>query len=111
VNRRAAPDAATRLLSGVGLAARAGRLKIGYDAVKAAVSRGEAVAVLVAGDAPESLKRKVKRILESQSVPSRIVLSGDLLGQSVGRERVVVLAVTDGSLGRQVISLAEELQG
>lgn len=111
MSRPAASDAAARLLSGIGFAARAGRLKIGYDAVNAAVNNSEAVAVLVAGDAPESVKRKVERILESRSVPSRTVLSGDQLGQSIGRERVVVLAVTDRSLGRQVIDLAEELQG
>ncbi len=104
-------DAASRLLGGIGLAARAGRLKVGYDAVSASVQRGEAVAVVIAGDAPEQVKRKLERLGAARSVPFATVLDGDRLGQAIGRERAVALAITDGSLGHRVIELTEELQG
>jgi ribosomal protein L7Ae-like RNA K-turn-binding protein len=110
VSRKAASEAESRLLGGIGLAARAGRVKVGYDAVSDSVRRGEAVAVVIAGDAPERVKRKLERLLGARSTPHTTVLDGDRLGRAIGRERAVALAITDGSLGRRVIELTEELQ-
>ena len=111
MSRKAASEAALRLLGGIGLAARAGRLEIGYDAVTASVRQGVAFAVVVAGDAPVSVKSKLERFLAANSTPYRIVLDGDRLGRAIGRERAVALAITDSSLGQHVIELAQELEG
>ncbi|NIN70871.1 MAG: 50S ribosomal protein L7ae [Gemmatimonadetes bacterium] len=100
-------EAAGRLLGSLGLAARAGRLRVGIDAVAQSVSRGDAAAVVVAGDAPENVRRKLERLVTGDAPPKVVVLDGERLGRAVGRERVVVMAVTDRSLGDRVVELAE----
>jgi len=112
VTRRSkVPEASGRLLSGLGLAARAGHLRIGTEAVIRSIRGGEAVAVVIAGDTPVVVRSKLERLLNSRSLPYNVVLDGDALGGAVGRERVVSLAITDMSLGRQVLKLAEEVEG
>jgi ribosomal protein L7Ae-like RNA K-turn-binding protein len=90
------------------MAARAGRLRVGLDAVAQSVSRGDAV--VVAGDAPESVMRKLERLVTGNAPPKVVVLDGERLGRAVGRERVVVMAVTDRSLGGRVVELAEAVE-
>lgn len=105
------PDAGSRLLSSLGLAARAGQLRVGFDAVNRSIRGGQAAAVVVAGDAPRSVLKKLEGLLASRPVPYRVVLDGDRLGAAVGRERVVALVITEKSLGQRVMDLAEEVEG
>ncbi len=105
------PEAASRLLRGLGLARRAGQLRVGVDAVQRAIRRSEAVAVVIAGDAPPQVRRRFQRLLGPRGLPHTVVLDGDQLGRAVGRERVVALAVTDKSLGHRVLELAQALKG
>jgi ribosomal protein L7Ae-like RNA K-turn-binding protein len=109
--RSGPPRAASRLLRGLGLARRAGQLRIGVDAVQRAVRSSEAAAVVIASDAPPPVQRRLERLLSSRSLPHTVVLDGDRLGRAVGRERVVALAVTDESLGQRVLELARALEG
>ena len=104
------PDAVSRMLSSLGMAARAGQLRVGLDAVTQAIRSGQAVAVVTARDAPLSVHKKLEALTASQSVPHTVVLDGDRLGAAVGRERVVALAITERSLGRRVLDLAEEVE-
>lgn len=105
------PDAALRLLRGLGLAARAGRVRVGFEAVKRAVRAGEAHAVIVAGDAPEAVRRRLEGLLNGGDTPHKTVLDGASLGEALGRGRVVAIVVTDGSLGRRVLELAAAVEG
>jgi ribosomal protein L7Ae-like RNA K-turn-binding protein len=97
-------------LNGLGLAARAGHVRIGADAVVRSVRKRQARAVVIAGDAPPSVRRRLERLLSSSGVPHTVVLDGDRLGRAVGRSRVVAVAVTDRSLGRRVLELAGAVQ-
>ena len=98
-----------RLLSGLGLAARAGRVRVGMDAVGQSIRRDEAKAIVIAGDAPEPVRKRVERIVAQSGLSHRVVLDGDRLGHALGRPRVVVIAVTDAALGRHVLELAEDV--
>ncbi len=104
-------DAAERLLKGLGLAARAGCLRIGTEAASRAVKKGQAVALVIAGDAPDYVHIRLAGLASGRSLPHRTILDGDALGGAVGRARVVALAITDESLGRRVLELAEAVQG
>jgi ribosomal protein L7Ae-like RNA K-turn-binding protein len=104
-------DAEDRLLKGLGLAARAGCLRIGTEAASRAVRKGQAVAVVIAGDAPDYVHRQLGGLASGRSLPYRTILNGDALGGAVGRARVVALAITDESLGRRVLELAEAVKG
>lgn len=97
-------------MSCLGLAARAGRLRIGLNAVTRSVRSGEAAAVVIAGDAPQSVIRKLERVCTGSTPPRVVVLDGERLGHAVGRERVVVMAVTERSLGGRVLELAEAVE-
>ncbi|MGD8866652.1 MAG: ribosomal L7Ae/L30e/S12e/Gadd45 family protein [Gemmatimonadales bacterium] len=101
------PEAADRFLKSLGLAAKAGRVRVGMDAVCQSIATGRAAAIVIAGDAPRSVVER----LNGTSRPGGVVLDGDALGHAIGRERVVALAITDESLGRRVIELAESVSG
>jgi len=95
------------LLKSLGLAARAGRVRVGVDAVCQAVAAGRATAIVIAGDAPSSVYVRLNARSRRGGLPGRVDLDGDALGQAIGRERVVALAITDEYMGRRVIELAE----
>lgn len=109
--RSAVPDASKALLNGLGLAARAGRVRVGYDGVRRAIRNGEARVVIIAGDAPAPVRRRLERILNGEGTSHKIVLDGDSLGAALGRPRVVAVAVTERSLGRRILELAGEVEG
>ncbi len=111
MSRRIESEAAGRLLSGLGFAARAGRLAVGLDAVRRSLRSGNAVAVVIAGDAPARVRRQLARLESADGPPHIVVLDAERLGRAVGRERVVVMAVTDRSLGHRVVELAEAVEG
>jgi ribosomal protein L7Ae-like RNA K-turn-binding protein len=81
------------------------------DAVAQSLSCGEAAVVVVAGDAPEKVRRKLERLLADAAPPKVVVLDGERLGRAVGRERVIVMAITDNALGERVVELAEAVEG
>lgn len=86
-------------------------MRFGVDAVGKAIRGGDAAAIVLAEDAPEYVRRRVTGLLGSHPLPmARVALDGDRLGRAVGRERVVVLAITDGSLGRRIMELAVEVR-
>lgn len=104
-------EPARRLLASLGLAARAGRLRIGTEAVRRSIRAGEAAAVVIAGDASLQVRVRLAKLAEARSLAHRVILDSQRLGGAVGRARVVALAVTDRSLARRVLELAEELEG
>ena len=105
------PDAEDRLLKSLGLAAKAGRVRVGMGAVCQAIETGRAAAIVIAGDAPSSVRERLSGTSRTRRVPGRVVLDGDTLGRAIGRARVVALAITDESLGRRVIELAAAVGG
>ncbi len=98
-----------RLQASLGFAARAGRLRVGTEAVRRSIRAGEAAAVVIAGDASPQVRARLTRLAAARSAEHRVVLDGQRLGRAVGRARVVALAVTDRSLGRRVLELTEAL--
>jgi ribosomal protein L7Ae-like RNA K-turn-binding protein len=84
---------------------------VGAEAVARSIRSRQAAAVVIAGDAPPSVRRRLERLSSASAVAHRIVLDGDRLGRAVGRKRVVAMAVTDSSLGRRVLELAEAVEG
>ncbi len=100
-----------RVLASLGLAARAGGLRIGTEAVRRSIRAGEATAVVIAGDASPRVRIRLVKLADARSLAHRVILDSQRLGRAVGRARVVALAVTDRSLGRRVLELMEELEG
>jgi ribosomal protein L7Ae-like RNA K-turn-binding protein len=96
-----------RVLQLLGLARRAGHAVVGTQAVRDAVRRGEVVAVVVAEDATENARGRL-RGLDHDHAPA-VVTCGDRreLGRAVGRGEAVVVGIRDRGLGLRIVAGAE----
>ena len=83
-----------KLLGLLGLARRAGKLAIGFHAVEKLVRRGEKPLVIVARDIGPSQRKKV---LGWNPVRAFIndELTGEEMAQALGREKLVVVGLSD----------------
>lgn len=90
------------VLSLLGLARRAGAVAAGTDATRAAVARGVAHCVVLAGDASEAQKEKVLNLLRHRKIPQHGVASGDALGAALGKGTLTAVAVTDAHFAHRL---------
>lgn len=90
---------ALRLL---GLARRAGAVAPGTEATRRAVLQGEALLVLMAGDASRVQLNKVRQVLQHRPIPQGTLGDRATLGAAVGRAPVSVVAVTAESFADQL---------
>lgn len=97
------PGGEERALSLLGIALRGGRLKVGTSAVKEGARAGEIAAAVVAADAGGNARGRVLPLLEAVGVPVAEAGDRESLGRALGRDRVVVVGVTDLGLGREVM--------
>ena len=83
-----------KLLNLLGLARRSGRLAVGFRAVETMVRRGERPLVIVAKDIGAAQK---SRVLRWQPVAGFVtdVLMGEEMAQRLGRDKLVVVGVSD----------------
>lgn len=93
-------DSERRLLSLIGLGARAGRLAIGVEATHAALQRGKAEAIVMPRDASARARDQLVSLSGHKNVP--IFVAGDAasLGAALGRPPVHGVAVLDRQLAR-----------
>lgn len=99
------PGADARALNLLGIALRGGRLEVGTTAVKEEARRGALEAAVLAGDAGENARDRVLPLLEATGVPVAEAADGDALGRALGRDRVVVVGITDAGLAREVMDV------
>lgn len=102
-------QAARRIRSLIGTAARGGRAAVGSDAVRDAVRRELAVLLVVATDAAAAAKHaEVQHMVQAgAAVPYG---TKALLGEALGRGEVGVMAITDDGMAaalRHTIGLSE----
>jgi predicted RNA-binding protein YlxR (DUF448 family) len=87
-----------RLLSGLGLARRAGDLTSGFEKVSAAISAGRAAWLIEASDGAADGRRKLRAVVRKQSRPPGVigVFSSTELGLALGLENVIHTAFLAG---------------
>jgi len=90
-----------RLLELLGLAARAGAVVTGTDAVRRAVRGDEVALVLLASDAAAGQAGKLLPLLEARRVPYHTLSSRNGLGSAVGRGPVSALGLTNQNFARR----------
>jgi ribosomal protein L7Ae-like RNA K-turn-binding protein len=100
---------AKRLLDLLGLAARAGRLVSGTDAVRGGVRDGKVRRVIMAADASDTQRRKLTPLLEARRVPYTVVLTRDALGAAIGRGPASAIGLTDANFAKRVGELVRGL--
>lgn len=96
-----------RVLSMLGIAAKAGKVASGEFSTETAVKSGKAYLVLAAEDASENTVKKFRDMADYYGVPFCIYGTKDTLGGCIGKDYRSSLAVTDERLAQAV---AEKIQ-
>jgi predicted RNA-binding protein YlxR (DUF448 family) len=118
---QAAPDLAdlvesllrTRLLSGLGLARRAGDLTSGFEKVSSAISSGKAAWLIEARDGAADGRRKLLALARKQPEPPRLVglFTAEELGLALGGENVIHTAFLAGRAAERWAQDVQRLSG
>jgi len=87
-----------RCLDLLGLARRGGQVAAGYDMAAAWVTDGTAVLLLQADDAAAGGRAKLRASARARSIPVVEVFRAAELGQALGRDAVVHVAVAAGGM-------------
>lgn len=86
----------------LGLANRARKIISGEELVIKEIRKGRADLVLLSADASANTTKKVTDKCKSYKTPYKIVENRFLLGQSIGKEARVVVAVLDGGFANKL---------
>ncbi|MCH7991898.1 MAG: ribosomal L7Ae/L30e/S12e/Gadd45 family protein [Gemmatimonadetes bacterium] len=95
----------------LGLARRAGAVALGTAAVRRAVREGEALLILMAGDASSVQMDKIRTTLRDRPIPQVILGDRNTLGAAVGLAAVSAVAVTNRSLADRLLVELNGSQG
>ena len=102
-----------RLLSGLGLAKRAGDLTSGFEKVAATISSGKAAWVIEASNGAPDGRRKIMQFVRKQSPPPGILglFSAEELGLALGLENVIHTAFLAGRAAGRWAEDVRRLEG
>ena len=100
-----------KMLSLVGLAAKAGRIASGEFQTETAVKDGTAKFVLVAEDASENTKKLFRDKCSFYRVPLCIIGTKEELGAAIGKEYRASVAVLDEGFAKAVQKKIDEQMG
>lgn len=96
-----------RALSFLGLAARARKIISGEEMVVKGIQQGKVQLVIVATDASDNTKKKLRDKSSYYEVPFFERFEREALGHSIGKEARVVLGITDLGFSKQLEKLLE----
>ncbi len=97
-----------KVLSLLGLSARAGKLASGEYSAETAVKSGKAALVLIAEDASANTKKLFHDKCSFYEVPIYEFGTKEVLGHAIGKELRASIAVLDEGLANAVISHLED---
>lgn len=92
-----------KVLSMLGLAAKAGNVASGEFSTEKAVKTFHAELVIVAGDASDNTKKMFRNMCEFYEVPYYEYTTKEILGHAIGKQFRASIAVTDPGLANAVI--------
>jgi ribosomal protein L7Ae-like RNA K-turn-binding protein len=91
-----------KMLSYLGLAMRAGKLVTGDEGVMGAIRSREAKLVILAADASSNAQKKYRDKCSFFNVPLLECGNRVELGQSIGKDERVVIALTDSGFAQMI---------
>ncbi len=97
-----------KLKTFLGLARRSGQLESGVKNIETLLKANRLGVVIIASDAAENAKDKIKYWQEKNSVPCFVFLDKDALGQATGQTDKAVVAVKPGDLADAIINLLDK---
>ena len=96
-----------RVLSMLGIAAKAGSVASGEFSTEKAVKEGRAYLVIVAQDASDNTKKMFRNMTDFYQVPMYEYSDKEMLGHFIGKEFRASLAVTDGGFAKGIMKHLE----
>jgi ribosomal protein L7Ae-like RNA K-turn-binding protein len=102
-----------RALALLGLAHRAGQISFGFDKVAASVRDGKTALLILASDAAEGSRDKMRSALKTGNYRAEMVelFDRDELSLALGRENVVHAALRSGGLAMRFLMECNRLRG
>ncbi|MFE8699118.1 YlxQ family RNA-binding protein [Cytobacillus sp. FJAT-54145] len=94
-------------MSLLGLANRARKIISGEELSVKEIRNGKAKLVLLSADASANTSKKVTDKCKSYNIPYKIVENRFLLGQAIGKEARVVVAVLDEGFAKKLMTLLD----
>ncbi|WP_462409273.1 YlxQ family RNA-binding protein [Neobacillus sp. Marseille-QA0830] len=94
-------------MSLLGLANRARKIISGEELTVKQIRSGNAKVVLLSADASQNTTKKITDKCNSYAVPIKIVENRYLLGQAIGKEARVVVAVLDDGFAKKLVTLLD----
>jgi ribosomal protein L7Ae-like RNA K-turn-binding protein len=94
-------------MSLLGLANRARKITTGEELTVKEIRNGKAKLVLLSADASANTTKKITDKCNSYEVPCKMVEDRHLLGQAIGKEARVVVAVMDDGFAKKLITLLD----
>lgn len=94
-------------MSLLGLANRARKIVTGEELSVKEIRSGKAKLILLAQDASMNTSKKITDKCKSYAVPLRTVENRYLLGQAIGKEARVVVAVMDAGFAKKLVTLLD----
>ena len=91
-----------KVLSMLGLAAKAGKIKSGEFSTEQAVKSGQAYLVIISDEASDNTKKKFYNMTDYYHVPCYSYGDKEALGKCIGKQFRASLAVTDQNLAQAV---------
>ena len=96
-----------KVLSMLGLAAKAGNIASGEFSTEKSVKEGKAYLVIVAGDASDNTKKHFRDMTTFYEVPMFIYSEKETLGHAIGKEFRASLSVNNEGFAK---SIAEKIR-
>lgn len=91
----------------LGLANRAGKLITGEEMTVKEIQRGNAKLILLSEDASRNTEKKITDKASFYNVPVCRVENREILGQAIGKESRVVVAVVDTGFAKKLKTLID----
>lgn len=94
-------------MSLLGLANRARKIISGEELSLKEIRSGKAKLVLLSADASANTAKKITDKCKSYNVPLKVVENRLLLGQAIGKEARVVVAIMDNGFAKKMVTLLD----
>ncbi|KAB2337551.1 YlxQ family RNA-binding protein [Cytobacillus depressus] len=94
-------------MSLLGLANRARKITSGEELTIKEIRNGKAKLILLSADASVNTTKKVTDKCKSYQIPYKLVESREILGQAIGKDARVVVAVLDDGFAKKLKSLLD----
>ena len=100
--------AISKVFGMIGLAARAGKVGSGAFVTEKLIKNGKARLVILSKDASDNTKKDFTDMCSWYKVPICIFSDRETLGNHIGKEARVVLAITDSGFADRISNLVKD---